>query len=88
MNKYDNTLTVATFNNPVSANIILEKLKENDIKCYLANESTSSITGIGNLNIVSIELKIFEKDLSSVKEIINSLDKDFIELLDKSFWEK
>ena len=70
-------VTVRTFSNYISANILLSKLRNGGIECYLKDEFTVTIDPILNLAIGQIKLVVKTQDVAEVYEILKQFDEDY-----------
>lgn len=64
-------IPVAAYNNYVEANIILGRLQEEGIDCWLMDENTSTIMPVFTQAIGGIKLMVPEADVEKAKELIN-----------------
>ena len=70
----DNIITYQSYYDPMLARIIRTKLEDNGIACYIADENTLAANPIYNQAVGGIKLKIFERDLERVNEILSRED--------------
>jgi Putative prokaryotic signal transducing protein len=63
----DKTIVLHTYNDMLEAQIACDKLKENGIESFLADENVMGLDPVGGA-----ELKIFEKDKEAAERIINN----------------
>ena len=70
-------VTVRTFNNYISANLLLSKLRNGGIECYLKDEHTVTMNPILNFAVGSIKLVVKQEDVPEVLELLNLFDEDF-----------
>ncbi len=61
----ENTIIYHTYADLQEATIILDKLNANGIQAYLKNENVLGLDPVGG-----VELRIFEKDLAEVENIL------------------
>ncbi|MCW3089233.1 MAG: hypothetical protein JWP81_302 [Ferruginibacter sp.] len=73
-----NLVTVRTFDNYFSANIMLTKLHAAGIECYLKDEYTVTIDPILTNAIGGIKLVVKNSDEASVKEILKQYDAEYL----------
>jgi len=59
-------IIVKTYNDAFTANIAMDKLKENGIDSFIKEENVVGLNPLGR-----VELKIFSKDLKRAKEILS-----------------
>ena len=71
INMEDKIVTFKVFDNSPSANIVLEKLKDNNIQCFLTDQNMLTMDPLFNQAMGGIRLKIFEKDIEKAHEILN-----------------
>ena len=69
-------VTVRTFNNYFSANIILTKLRDAGIPCYLKDEYMVTIDPFLTNAVGGIKLVINKKDLEEVSELLRLPEAD------------
>jgi predicted RNA-binding Zn-ribbon protein involved in translation (DUF1610 family) len=70
-------VTVRTFNNYFSAYIMLSKLKDGGIRCYLKDEFTVTVDPILSNAVGGIKLVVNKDDESEVLEILKKFDEDY-----------
>lgn len=70
----DNIITYQSYYDPMLAHIIRTKLEDNDIPCFIADENTLVANPIYNQALGGIKLKIFERDVDRVNEILSRED--------------
>jgi DNA-directed RNA polymerase subunit RPC12/RpoP len=70
-------VTVRTFNNYISANLLLSKLRNGGIECYLRDEHTVTMNPFLNYALGRIKLVVKEEDVAEVLELLNHFDEDF-----------
>lgn len=69
--------TVRAFDNYLYANILLSRLKEEGIDCYLKDENTVTIDPLLSPAIGGIKLMVPEGDLLRVNALIDSFDSEY-----------
>jgi DNA-directed RNA polymerase subunit M/transcription elongation factor TFIIS len=77
----DRTIVYQTFYNPIEANIVLARLQDSGIACFLADENISTIQPLYNQAVGGVKLIVFERDRATVDSILSekhdiSLDED------------
>lgn len=70
-------VTIRTFTNYFSANILLSKLRDGGIQCYLKDEFTVTMDPILTNAVGGIKLIVNKDDVPEVLEIINHFDEEF-----------
>jgi len=70
-------VTVRTFTNYFSANILLSKLRDGGIQCYLKDEFTVTMDPILTNAVGGIKLIVNNDDLPEVLEIIKHFDDEY-----------
>jgi predicted RNA-binding Zn-ribbon protein involved in translation (DUF1610 family) len=70
-------ITIRTFNNYFSANILLTKLRDAGIQCYLKDEHTVTIDPLLTNAVGGIKLVINKEDSQEVFEILQLFDEDY-----------
>ena len=71
-------VTVRAFDNYFSANIMLGRLKDAGINCYLKDEYTVTIDPILSNAIGGIKLTVNEQDAVMVMDILKKFDEDYL----------
>ena len=71
-------VTVRTFDNYFSANIILGRLREAGIDCYLKDEYTVTIDPILSNAIGGIKLNVYKEDEEMVTTILKEFDEEYL----------
>ncbi len=71
-------VTVQTFDNYFSANIILTRLQSEGIECYLKDENTVTIDPILSNAIGGIKLVVKKEDEATVVKILRSYHIDYM----------
>ena len=72
------TITVRTFDNYFSANIILTRLQNAGIICYLKDEYTVTIDPILSNAIGGIKLNVRLKDALTVADLLKQFDEEYL----------
>jgi len=72
------TVTVKTFDNYFSANIVLGRLQESGVPCYLKDEYTVTIDPILSNAIGGIKLVVNESDATEATRLLDLFEKDFL----------
>lgn len=70
-------VTVRTFNNYFSANILLTKLRDAGIQCYLKDEYTVTIDPLLTNAVGGIKLVINKENSQEVFELLQQFDEDY-----------
>ena len=70
-------ITIRTFNNYFSANILLTKLRDAGIQCYLKDEYTVTIDPLLTNAVGGIKLVINKKDSQEVFELLQQFDEEY-----------
>ncbi|MEP6926699.1 MAG: hypothetical protein ABI834_03635 [Ginsengibacter sp.] len=70
-------IIVRTFNNYFSANILLSKLRDAGIQCYLKDEYTVTMDPLLTNAVGGIKLVINKKDSQEVFELLHHFDEDY-----------
>ncbi|MEO8771497.1 MAG: hypothetical protein ABI402_15485 [Ferruginibacter sp.] len=71
-------VTVRTFDNYFSANIMLGRLRDAGIDCYLKDEYTVTIDPILSNAIGGIKLNVFKQDAEMVIDILKKFDEEYL----------
>jgi hypothetical protein len=77
-NKDDKTITFKTYTNMFEAELDKEILDDAGIEHFFSDENISSALPIDGSDLGRIRLHIFEKDLATATELINSEDDNII----------
>ncbi|MEJ7610323.1 MAG: DUF2007 domain-containing protein [Ferruginibacter sp.] len=72
------TVTVKTFDNYFSANIILTRLQDAGIGCYLKDEYTVTIDPIISNAIGGIKLDVDVRDAEKAQDMLRSFHEDYM----------
>jgi predicted RNA-binding Zn-ribbon protein involved in translation (DUF1610 family) len=70
-------VTVRTFSNSFSANLLLSKLRNGGIECYLKDEYTVTMDPLLTNAVGGIKLVVKKEDAAEVFELLMQFDKDF-----------
>ena len=68
-------ITIATFNQPIEANIAKTRLASEDIECFLLDENATALGG--ELNYIAtggIKLQVRESDAETASAILQNAD--------------
>lgn len=71
-------VTIRTFDNYFSANIMLGRLREAGINCYLKDEYTVTIDPMLSNAIGGIKLTVNEQDAEMVRNILKEFDDEYL----------
>lgn len=72
-------MVLKTFDNYFSANIILTRLQDAGIRCYLKDEFTVSIDPILSNAIGGIKLDVVQDDVALAEILLHKFEKEFLE---------
>jgi hypothetical protein len=72
------TVTIKTFDNYFSANIILSRLQDAGIDCYLKDEYTVTIDPILSNAIGGIKLIVNSKDADSAARLLTQFEEEYL----------
>ena len=70
---------IASFNDYIEANIILGRLQNEGINCWLKDENSATITPFLSNSIGGIKLMIAESQAERAVELISLFNKDVLE---------
>ncbi|PCH99811.1 MAG: hypothetical protein COB81_10110 [Flavobacteriaceae bacterium] len=70
----DKFITIKVFDNAPEAHVLISKLENSGINCYLHDAFTISIDPLLNQAIGGIKLKVGSNDLDKAVEIINEIE--------------
>jgi len=68
-----NQITIKTFNNSIDAHIVMARLEDEGIECFIIGDTINSVYPSLDFTSNGVKLKIFEKDYVKAIEIINEL---------------
>jgi hypothetical protein len=71
-------VTIATFDNYLSANFELQKLEEKGITCYLADENTVTIQWTLSNAMGGIKLRVLADDVEKARQILSEKPEELI----------
>lgn len=71
-------VTVKTFDNYFTANIILTRLQDAGIHCYLKDEYTVTIDPILSNAIGGIKLTVESKDVSVAEKLLSQFEEEYL----------
>ena len=72
-------VTVRTFSNYISANLLLSKLRNGGIECYLKDENTVTMDPILTYAVGGIKLVVKKEDSEEVLKILQQFDEDYMQ---------
>lgn len=67
----NNIITIATYDNPLTANLMKAKLKDAGIESFLANENIIGIQPLYSNAVGGIKLQVLESDATDAMDILN-----------------
>ena len=70
----DRIVTLASYNDPMLAEIILARLLDNGIECFIADGNTIGANPLFSNAIGGVKIKVFEHDLERCHEILQEQD--------------
>ena len=70
-------VTVRTFSNSISANLLLSRLRNGGIECYLKDEYTVTMDPLLTNAVGGIKLVVRKEDATEVFWLLKQFDKDF-----------
>ena len=71
-------VTVRTFSNYISANLMLSKLRNGGIECYLKDETTVTMDPILTYAVGGIKLVVKKEDAEEVIKILKQFDEEYM----------
>lgn len=74
-------IPVRSFDNYIYANILLSRLKDAGIDCYLKDENTITIDPLLSPAIGGMKLMVHESDLPRVNRLLDGFENDFLRTL-------
>ena len=72
------TVTLKTFDNYFTANILLTKMQDAGIKCYLFDENTVTLDPILSSAIGGIKLVVKKDDAAEAIELLKEYEKEYL----------
>ena len=69
-----NQITIKTFDNSIDAHILMARLEDEGIECFLLGDTINSVYPSLDFTSNGVKLKIFEKDYYKAIEIIKEID--------------
>lgn len=75
----DKIIVYKNFENPVEAHIVLTKLQDAGLSCFLSGENTAGLRPFFDAYISGIQLHVFEKDLAEIEQLLEQDDFDLRE---------
>ncbi len=75
------TTVLKTFDNYFSANIILGRLQDAGINCFLKDEFSATVNPVLNNAIGGIKLIVFEKDAEEALELLTYFEEEYLKTL-------
>lgn len=72
-------VTVRTFSNYISANLLLSKLRNGGIECYLKDENTVTMDPLLTYAVGGIKLVVKKEDTEEVLKILQQFDEDYMQ---------
>lgn len=74
-----NTAVVRTFDRSYEANIILGKLQNEGVECFLLDENTVTVMPVWGIAVGGIKLAVAEEDVSKANELLKQFDQEYME---------
>jgi len=75
------TTVLKTFDNYFSANIILARMQDAGIHCFLKDEFSATVNPVFNNAIGGIKLMVFEKDAEEALELLTHFEEEYLKTL-------
>ncbi len=70
-----NQITLKTFDNSIDAHILMARLEDEEIECFLVDDNIVSIYPLLNFTVGGIKLKVLEDDLVRSIEILKEIEE-------------
>lgn len=70
MKAYDKIVTFESYYDPMLAHIVLSRLEDNEIPCFLADEYSLDLRPYLNEALGGVKIKVFEQDEERCREIM------------------
>lgn len=71
-------IILKTFDNYFSANIVLARLQQEGVHCYLKDEHTVTIDPLLNTAIGGIKLAVKKEDVAMARELLQQYEEDYL----------
>ena len=71
-------ITIKTFDNYFSANIMLARLQDAGINCFLKDEFSATVNPVLNNAIGGIKLMVFEKDAEAALDLLTHFEEEYL----------
>ena len=75
----DKIIVYKNFENPISAHIVLTKLQDAGLSCFLSGENTAGLRTFFDASISGIQLHVFEKDVAAIAQLLAQDEADIAE---------
>ena len=75
------TTVLKTFDNYFSANILLARMQDAGINCFLKDEFSATVNPVFNNAIGGIKLMVFEKDAEDALELLTQFEEEYLQTL-------
>lgn len=72
-------VTIKSFDNYFTANIILGKLQDAGIQCYLADETTATLYPVLLNAIGGIKLTVNENDVAEATDLLEKFEEEYLQ---------
>jgi hypothetical protein len=73
-----NTITIRSFSNYITANMLLARLQHDGLECYLENELTVMINPIWSNAMGGIKLIVKAEDLEKANALLKAFDEEYL----------
>ncbi len=67
-------ITIKTFQNSIDAHILMSRLENEDIKCFIFDENVVTLNPLYSVAVGGIKLKINESDFERAKIVISDIE--------------
>lgn len=75
------TTVLKTFDNYFSANIMLARMQDAGINCFLKDEFSATVNPVLNNAIGGIKLMVFEKNAEEALELLTHFEEEYLKTL-------
>lgn len=76
MQNNDKVIVLREFDNLIDAQVAVDILKQNNIKCFVSNEIGSQLYPIFSSSISGVRLNVLENDFDTAKDLLATFLKE------------
>ena len=70
------TVVLREFDNLIDAQVAVDILRQNNIKCFMSNEIGSQLYPIFSSSIAGVRVNVFEGDLETAQDLLDTFLKE------------